>query len=424
MRRTNSPRANNEEVEKRIKELITPHLFDHLNFFQNCKLRGRILTLPVMVAAVLTMIWRQVPGVCELTRLICRENFLWERPKDISQQALSKRFLTMPAELFKRVFFSLLPILTERALKRTRPQPESITAALNHFDNIYAADGSTLEAIFRKLKSLQEVAPGTLAGKICVAVDLVTRLPAQIWFTKNALAHDTNFLSDIHAFAKAKTLWIFDRGFYDFVFLAALVEYNVAWIMRLRSGTKYVVTEVLQNSDFVRDQLIQLTGKDTQHSYPMTLRLVQIRYGTKWFSYLTSVTNPLILSALAVADLYRRRWRIEETFATVKRLLGLSYLWIGSENGVLLQVWATFIFYTILVDIGDAVAEELQVPFDHISLEMAFRGIYHFTVAYDKGEATDLIKYLAAPENRDLGVLKRQRKSTKKMKINLSESTP
>ena len=55
---------------------------------------------------------------------------------------------------------------------------------------------------------------------------------------------------------------------------------------------------------------------------------------------------------------------------------------------------------------------------------MAFRGIYHFTVAYDKGEAIDLVKYLAAPENRDLGVLKRHRKSTKKFNITLCESRP
>ena len=38
------------------------------------------------------------------------------------------------------------------------------------------------------------------------------------------------------------------------------------------------------------------------------------------------------------ADLYRKRWRIEEVFNTVKRLLGLSYLWTGSLNGVRLQI--------------------------------------------------------------------------------------
>jgi hypothetical protein len=39
-----------------------------------------------------------------------------------------------------------------------------------------------------------------------------------------------------------------------------------------------------------------------------------------------------------VADLYRQRWRIEDVFNTVKRLLGLSYLWIGSLNDIQIQI--------------------------------------------------------------------------------------
>jgi len=74
---------------------------------------------------------------------------------------------------------------------------------------------------------------------------------------------------------------------------------------------------------------------------------------------------------------------------------------------VLLQVWSTWLFFAVLVDLGDAVAEELLVPCDCISLEMIFRGLYHFMQAYTRGQATDLVKYLAAPENRDLGVVKR-----------------
>ena len=82
-----------------------------------------------------------------------------------------------------------------------------------------------------------------------------------------------------------------------------------------------------------------------------------------------------------MADLYRRRWRIEEAFNTVKRLLGLSYLWTGSLNGIQFQIWGTWIFYAILVDLGDAVADRLSLPIDSISLEMIYRGLYHFYVA-------------------------------------------
>jgi len=43
----------------------------------------------------------------------------------------------------------------------------------------------------------------------------------------------------------------------------------------------------------------------------------------------------------------------------------------------------------VLIDLADAVADELAVPFDRISLEMLFRGLYHFHHAYSQGRATD-----------------------------------
>ena len=66
---------------------------------------------------------------------------------------------------------------------------------------------------------------------------------------------------------------------------------------------------------------------------------------------------------------------------------------------------------------GDAVADELSLPFDRISLEMIYRGLYHFYVAHHKGLATDPVKYFADPANRDLGVVKSIRKPFKKLII-------
>ena len=419
VRRHNSPTVSNEVVEQRLKDLIGPHIFGQLSYFRQLKLRDRILGLPVMLAAVLTMMWRQVVSVHELTRLICREKLLWIRPLNVTQQALSKRFLNFPAEIFKRVFLDLLPLLQQRALERSRPLPECIALAKQRFSGIYAVDGSTLEALFRKLKALGDVPAGKLAGKICTVIDLVTHFPSHCWQHQNPLAHDTNFIDEILSVAKAGSLWIFDRGFYDFEFFGKLIGQGVSWITRLKSNTKYKVKRVLFSSSHIRDQIIKLTGED---GCPYLLRLVEVRYGKIWYRYLTSITDPSILSAMVVADLYSRRWRIEEAFLIVKRLLNLSYLWTGSPNGVMLQVWATWLFYSVLVDLGDAVAEELKVPFDRISLEMTFRGLYHFSVAYQKGLAKDPVKYFAAPENKDLGVLKRIRPSVHKSKTSIEQS--
>src|SRR5215203_7181245 len=90
-----------------------------------------------------------------------------------------------------------------------------------------------------------------------------------------------------------------------------------------------------------------------------------------------------------------QRWRIEDAFNIVKRLLGLAYFWVGSMNGVMVQVWATWLLYAVLVDLTDAVAEDLKKGVDELSMEMVYRGLYHYTQAYHRGEADDVVMYLA-----------------------------
>jgi hypothetical protein len=58
-------------------------------FYRQLNLRDRILTLPLMIASVLSLLWRDVAGVTELTRLLKSSGFLWCQPQEISQQALS-----------------------------------------------------------------------------------------------------------------------------------------------------------------------------------------------------------------------------------------------------------------------------------------------------------------------------------------------
>jgi hypothetical protein len=166
-------------------------------------------------------------------------------------------------------------------------------------------------------------------------------------------------------------------------FWSQLQQKEVDFICRLKAGAAYTVERTFTDRTIIRDQLIRL-GVKRKGAPQLLMRLVQVKFGSVWYSYVTSVVDPERLPPYVVADLYRRRWRIEEAFNTVKRLLGLSYLWTGSINGVQLQIWATWLFYAVLVDLGDAIADEVGVPFDSISLEMLHRGMYHFGVAYDK----------------------------------------
>src|SRR5207247_1343075 len=131
----------------------------------------------------------------------------------------------------------------------------------------------------------------------------------------------------------------------------------------------------------------------------------------KWHRYLTNVTDPALLPAEYVQGLYAERWRMEDAFNTVKRLLGLAYLWCGASNAVQVQIWATWILYAVLVDLSDAVAEALKQPFKALSLEMTFRALYHYTQACqrlreqgrDPTMELDVVDYLAR-KAKDLGL--------------------
>src|SRR4051794_23534576 len=76
------------QMSAHLTQLIHPQTLGQVAHFYQLGLRQRLLTLPVMVALVLTMIWRQIGSASELVRLLRQEGFLWCSPVQVSEQAL------------------------------------------------------------------------------------------------------------------------------------------------------------------------------------------------------------------------------------------------------------------------------------------------------------------------------------------------
>lgn len=393
-----------EQMAQHLTALIHPATLAQLAHFHDLGLRARLLTLPVMVALVLSMLWRQIGSVHELARLLQREGFLWTSPVSVSQQALSQRLLTFPAGLFRRVLLDLLPRLHARFAARTRPLPPVIAWAKRQYTALLVVDGSTLDALLRKVGLLRELEKNPLAGKMTALLDLASRLPRQLWFEPDPQAHDQRTWPQILASLPAGALLLFDRGYTDFARFRELTRAKVTWITRAKNGLVFQLERPLTDTALIQDGLGWIGRGDTRQQ----VRLVAALVGGKWYRYLTNELDPTRLPAPEVVALYRHRWQIEEAYATVKRLLGLAFFWVGSENGVQLQLWATWLLYAVLVDLTDAVAEELQQPVSALSLEMVYRSVYHFAQAFHRGEATDPVAYLAE-EARGLGILKQKR---------------
>jgi hypothetical protein len=405
-RQTAGPSAEN--VETWLKELIHPAVYAQLDLFRAMGLRARILTLPVMMAFVVSLIWRQIGAVGEAVRVLNQEGLLWVNPTPVSQPAVVQRLNSLPALLFENVLEALLPTMAARWGERTRPIPPAIAFVQQRFSQVLMLDGSTLDALLRKTGLLREAETNPLAGRIAAILDVVTRLPVQVWYESDAKAHDQRFWLAVIEDLVAEGLLVFDSGFLNFEVFDRLTDSQRWFVTRPKINTKYRVIQVLHQSAQVHDYLIELGSANHPCQHPM--RLVECLWHGKWYRYLTNVTDAARLPPEVLLALYAQRWHIEDAFNVVKRLLGLAYFWSGAPNGVLVQLWTTWILFAALVDLTDSVAQAMGLPFQAISIEMVFRGLYHFTQAYHRGKATDPVAYFVQ-NAKVLGIVKRKRKT-------------
>ncbi|MEX1020959.1 MAG: transposase [Litorilinea sp.] len=210
---------------------------------------------------------------------------------------------------------------------------------------------------------------------------MTSRLPLQLWYTDDEQAHDQRCWEQILAAVQPGSLLLLDLGFTNYGAYAHLMDRQVTLVTRSKSNAVYQVKQVLHTAANLRDSLVLLGQKQ------LPMRLVEVHYQGTWYRYLTSELDAQRFPPLYLVALYWQRWRIEDAYKTVKRLLGLAYFWVGSFNGIALQLWATWLMYAVLVDLADDVADTLAVPFNAISLEMVYRSLYFCTTAFQRGEA-------------------------------------
>ena len=411
------PAPTNAAIDAHLTELIQPAIFAQDEAYRRLGLRNRVLALPAMVAIVLTIVWRQVPAVGEMVRILEREGVLWTPAIRISQQALSLRLRSLPDSLFSGIWTSLAPTLHDRAAARTRPLPPVIARLQRHYPRIWAIDGSTLEEVFKKVGLRRPEAGKVLGGTIEAVLDVATKLPVHLWLDPDPVGNDLRFLDRVKTVLGPGALVVLDAAYWAFPFFDWLTEHEVGFVIRARTVRAEQVVRVLHESASVRDRIVQL---GLYRSNPCThfVRIVEVKVGKSWRPYATNVLDPAVLSVADIVDLYARRWKIEEAFLVTKRLLGLSYLWSGAYNAIAVQVWSTWLLYAVLVDLSDAIAEDLGQPLDAMSLEMTFRGLYHYTSAFSRGLTTaDPAAWLADQD--DLGLVKRRRKHRERQRAAL-----
>jgi hypothetical protein len=105
------------------------------------KLRERLLTLPVMMAVVVSLVYRRIPSLSEVLRVLEVEGLLWVKPLKVTKQALSKRLATLPAQLFAQLFEQVIDRM--QATQANLPVAVGWESVRHKFTAVWIADGST-----------------------------------------------------------------------------------------------------------------------------------------------------------------------------------------------------------------------------------------------------------------------------------------
>jgi hypothetical protein len=181
--RSQIPMPAVEDVAQRLTDVLSPSLLaprqlerrDPRQPQRLIRMRQRLLTRPVMVAIIVSLVWRRLPALAEVQKVLAREGMLWVTPLRVSPLALTKRLDVLPAAVMGQLWAAVCARLQAQA-PPVVPHP-SWGPVQAHFPRLASVDGSTLAALRKKPQVLREREGVVLAGQIRVLVDACSHDP-------------------------------------------------------------------------------------------------------------------------------------------------------------------------------------------------------------------------------------------------------
>ena len=211
---------------------------------------------------------------------------------------------------------------------------------------VYAIDATTIDLCL----SLFAWAPAASARagiKVHTSLDLRGNITAFIRIT-GSLVHDATFLD--HLSLEAGSFYVMDRAYTHFARLAKFTRAAAFFVVRPRGNLQY--SSLRQSPADWRlgvqcDEHIVLRGQYTKHDYPMVLRRIEF-YDFQQGRSIVFLTNSFELSALQIAQLYKRRWQVELFFKWIKQNLRIKAFVGHSANAVKSQIWIAVTSYVLV----------------------------------------------------------------------------
>jgi len=159
---------------------------------------------------------------------------------------------------------------------------------------------------------------------------------------------------------QAGSFYIMDRGYLDFVRLFGIHQAKGFFVVRCKHHVQFSLMTsrpVDKEQNLRADQTVRLKSTWSKKKFPEPLRRVTI-YDPEHKIFLVLLTNNFELGADVIAELYRRRWRVELFFKWIKQHLRIRSFYGRSENAVRCQIWSAIGVYLMVA----ILKKELAIP--------------------------------------------------------------
>lgn len=222
-------------------------------------------------------------------------------------------------------------------------------------------DGNHLPASQKRLKELRNFRGAALPGQSLVVYAPEMGLVVDVLPAEDAHTQERALMGPILEQVKPGELWLADRNFSTSKILLALDEKQAAFIIR-EHGASPNPTPLEEKRELGRgktgevfEQAVKIEGDK-----PLKLRRIEVHLeeptedGETVIRILTNVPAEK-MGALAVAELYRGRWKIEGMFGELEAVLESEVRSLGQPKAALLAFGVAVMAYNVLSVVKAAV---------------------------------------------------------------------
>jgi hypothetical protein len=297
-------------------------------------------------------------------------------------------------------------------------------------------DGNVLAGTDHRLMALRQWLNACLPGKSLVVYEPSRRLVTDLILCEDAYTQERALLKDILPRVQAGELWLADRNFCTTAFVFGISQRRAHFLVRQHRSNlpcrrnsrlvKYGQTD----TGTVWEQSVTVTHPDTGET--QTLRRIEVRLfqktrdGDRTIAVLTNL--PDTIPAVAIAELYRQRWTIEQQFQFLTQSLHCELKGLGKPRASLFAFSMALVAANVLAVVRGSLRKahgievESEISGYYLADEVA--GDYRTVMKYLPPEqwqgwrelnATQMVRLLTViAQSVNMAALKRNRRAPKK----------